>query len=263
MRDAHGLSGRTALVTGSTQNLGLAIARTLAQNHAKVVVHGPDPEAVERAVSLLRAELPEASLEAVSFDLANPGQIDAAFAGLSGRNLEPDIFVNNAAHLGLGVAGFLEQRPDFFREVMEVNLFGAFRCAQLASACMIRRGWGHIVMISSLAGERAIWGRSAYNASKAALDGLMRSMALELASHRISVNAVVPGYVWTPRWNNLAPGVEERRKDNIPCHQPTQQEEIARAVLFLVSEAAPSLTGSRLVIDGGLSAQQVPRDLAV
>jgi NAD(P)-dependent dehydrogenase (short-subunit alcohol dehydrogenase family) len=261
--DPKNLSGRTVLVTGSTQNLGFTMARILAQNGARVVLHGPDCASVETARNALRAEVPEARLETVSFDLANPSEIDRAFAELSAGNLEPDILVNNAAHLGLGTAGFLEQSSEFFREVLEVNLFGAFRCAQRAAAGMTKKGWGRIVFISSLAGERAIWGRSAYNTSKAALDGLMRSMALELAPHGVSVNAVVPGYVWTPRWNDLSPAVEERRKDNIPCAQPTRQEEIARTILFLVSDAAPSMTGARLVIDGGLGVQQVPRDVTV
>jgi 3-oxoacyl-[acyl-carrier protein] reductase len=182
---------------------------------------------------------------------------------LGGNNLEPDILVNNAAHLGLGRAGFLEQDRAFFREVLEVNIFGAFHCSQLAARAMKHRGAGSIVNISSLAGERAIRGRSAYNASKAALDGLSRAMALELAPCGIRVNTIAAGYIWTPRWEKLTPEDSQRRRLNIPSGGPTAPEEIAQAVMFLCSDAAPTLAGARLVIDGGLGVQQVPPDASV
>lgn len=253
---------RTALVTGSMQNLGLTIACTLARNHIRVIIHGPDQRTAETARESLSAELPDAELEAIGFDLGNPREIEAAFSGMATRGITPDILINNAAHLGLGASGFLEQSPTFFRDVLEVNFFGTFRCSQLAAKAMAARGGGDIVMISSLAGTRPIWGRSAYNAGKAALEGLARSMALELGALGIRVNSIVPGYVRTPRWEQLDEGVEERRRKNIPVGHPTDQEEIAQTVLFLVSGATPTLTGACIAIDGGLGAQQVPRDTA-
>ncbi len=256
-------SKKTALVTGSTQNLGRTIALTLARNAFRVIVHGPDQASAEGARRSLLIELPEAEIEAIGFDLGLPEDIDKGFARKSREHLEADILINNAAHLGLGSSGFLEQSPEFFRAVLEVNLFAAFRCAQLAASTMARRGGGDIVMISSLAGERPIWERSAYNTSKAALDGLMRSMAQELATQGVRVNAIAPGYIRTPRWERLADGVEERRKRNIPYGHPTNSEEIAQLILFLVSGATPTLTGERIVIDGGLGVQQVPRDTSI
>lgn len=108
------------------------------------------------------------------------------------------------------------------------------------------------------AGEGPIWGRSAYSASKAALEGLTRAMSLELAQHDILVNCISAGYVWTPRWNDLSPENEARRRANTPGSEPTQQDEIARLTLFLASRQAPTLIGSRIVINGGLNAHQVP-----
>ncbi|MBN8709334.1 MAG: 3-oxoacyl-ACP reductase [Verrucomicrobia bacterium 61-8] len=256
-------SARTVLVTGSTANLGYSIARAFARSGARVVVHGPNDRETDQAAARLKEEVPTALVEAISFDLGQQTQIDEAFVTLEKRGLLPDILINNAAHLGLGKSGFLEQTPDFFREVIEVNLFGTFRCSQLSAQGMAKRGGGAIITISSLAGERAIWSRSGYNTSKAALDGLMRSMALDLAPHGIRVNSISPGYVWTPRWNALSPDVIERRKHNIPAGEPTRQDEIARTVLFLASDAAPSLTGAGIIIDGGLSVQQVPKDLSI
>ncbi|HSI09402.1 MAG TPA: SDR family oxidoreductase [Rariglobus sp.] len=258
-------TGHTALVTGSTQNLGHTIALLFARAGARTIVHGRTLSDAQAACDRIRAELPAGDVHAVHFSLGDAGEVDAAFADLRQRGLAPDILVNNAAHLGLGPdTTFLGQTPEFFSEVIDDNLIGTFRCSQLAALEMRARGkGGAIVNITSLAGERPIWGRSAYCTSKAALEGLTRAMSLELVQHDIRVNCISAGYIWTPRWNNLAPEHEERRRKNTPGHKPTQQEEIARLALFLASRQAPTLVGSRIVIDGGLNAQQVPSDSTV
>lgn len=257
-------AGKTVLVTGSSQNLGYTIASEFAKAGARVVVHGSTQTKAEAARQQIQSEYKEAQIEAFAFDLGDDAQIDAAFSKLQEKHWMPDILVNNAAHLGLGANGFLEQTPEFFREVLEVNLFGAFRCSQLAIADMIKRGVaGSIVNISSLAGERTIPHRSAYSISKAAFDGLTRSMSVEFGPHGIRVNGIVAGYIWTPRWNALTPETVERRSKNTPVGKPTQQAEIAHTVLFLSSEAAPTLTGARIVMDGGMGIQQLPVDVYV
>lgn len=255
--------GKTVLVTGSTQNLGLTIALAFARQGARVILHGKDHEDLQAAAAQIRKECPEARVTECLFDLADEEATRHALEGLTEQGIAPDILINNAAALGVGTSGFLEQSVEFFREVMEVNVFGLFLCSQWAARAMKSRERGAIINISSLGGERAISGRSAYNASKAAVDGLTRSMAVELAPHGIRVNAIAPGHVWTPRWLQLADGVEARRRANIPWGAPTQQEEIAQLVLFLASDAAPSLIGGNIVIDGGLNAQQVPTDVSL
>jgi Dehydrogenases with different specificities (related to short-chain alcohol dehydrogenases) len=258
-------SGRTVLVTGSTQNLGHTIALLFARAGARTILHGRALADAQAACDRIRAEVPAANLHAVNFSLGDAAAIDAAFSDLKQRDLAPDILINNAAHLGLGSdTSFLGQTPEFFREVVDANLHGTFRCSQLAALEMRARGkGGAIINITSLAGERCIWGRSAYNTSKAALEGLTRSMSLELAQHGIQVNCISAGYIWTPRWNDLSPEHVERRRKNTPGRAPTQQEEIARLTLFLASGQAPTLIGSRVVIDGGLNSQQVPSDATV
>ena len=255
--------GRIALVTGATRNLGYTIAATLADAGAIVVAHGPSAEEAAAAVDRLKKENPRRQIEPIAFNLADPTLVDAAFAELRARQLEPDILVNNAADLGLDESSFLEQSPDLFRRVIEINLLAVFRCSQLAARHMAARGLGTIVNITSLAGERPILGRSAYSTSKAAVEGLTRAMALELAGKNITVNAISPGYVWTDRWKTLAEDKVKRRKRNVPRGEPTRPEEIARLVLFFASGAVPTMTGCRVACDGGLGIQQVPGDVAV
>jgi NAD(P)-dependent dehydrogenase (short-subunit alcohol dehydrogenase family) len=249
---------RIALVTGASHNLGLAIARQLAQDGVAVVVHGIDEAVAAAAAASIRDETPAAIVHSIGFDLADPDAIQAGFAALTARGLAPGILVNNAAHLGLCPDDTLDEKPSFFREVFEVNVFATHLCSLLAARHMAGMGGGVIVNISSLAGERGIHGRTAYNASKAAVDGLTRGLAIDLASRGIRVNAIAPGFVWSDRWSELSDEEAASRRARIPAGQPTAQEEIARLVSFLAADNAPTLTGARIVIDGGMGAQQSP-----
>lgn len=255
-------AGQTVLVTGSSRNLGLTIAAAFVEAGARVILHGSEAN-VQSAYDQLQADYPSAELLQLAFDLSDTKAIDAAFEQLDAQGWMPDVLVNNAAHLGVNNDGFLGQSPEFFREVMEVNLFGAFRCCQLAAQHQKQQRGGAIVNISSLAGHQGIHGRSAYNISKAALDGMTRAMAQELSGDGIRVNSLVLGYVWTERWNHLAEGVEARRRKNVPTAEPSSQQEIARTVLFLASSSAPTLVGAQVMLDGGMGIQQLPMDIGV
>ena len=256
-------SGKTVLVTGSSRNLGKTIAAAFIEAGARVILHGSE-ENLRSTKSEMESDYPNAELYSISFDLGQPEAIEKAFDQLKSEGWMPDVLINNAAHLGLGESGFLEQSPEFFREVIEVNLFGAFLCSQIAAQYLKDTGKkGSIVNISSLAGHRGIHGRSGYNVSKAALDSMTRSMAQELSGDGIRVNSLVLGYVWTERWNHLDEGVADRRKANIPSHAPSSQEEIARTTVFLASDSAPTLVGSQIVLDGGMDIQQLPATVAV
>jgi NAD(P)-dependent dehydrogenase (short-subunit alcohol dehydrogenase family) len=249
---------RIALVTGASHNLGLAIARQLALDGVTVVVHGIDEAVAAAAAGRIRDEVHAAAVHSIGFDLADPDAILAGFAALTARGLAPEVLVNNAAHLGLCPDDPLDEKPSFFREVFEVNVFATHLCSLLAARHMARLGGGVIVNISSLAGERAIYGRAAYNASKAAVDGLTRSMAIDLALRGIRVNAIAPGFIWSDRWTELSDAEAASRRARIPAGQPTAQEEIGRLVSFLAADNVPTLTGARIIIDGGMDAQQSP-----
>ncbi len=254
------LQGKWALVTGATHNLGRVIATQFARQGAHVIVHGIS--GAEQVAAEIAADLPESDVLGVSFDLSDPDAIRSGFAELSARGVGLDVLVNNAAQLGLEDADPLESTPELFRRVLEVNVFGTHLCSVLAARSMAARGRGAIVNISSLAGQRAIHGRLSYNTSKAAIDGMTRSLAIDLARHGIRVNAIAPGYVWSDRWENIGQAEAARRRARIPVAEPTSQLEIAALAAFLASDRALSLTGEVVVIDGGLSAQQSPWDPA-
>lgn len=253
------LSSATALVTGSGRNLGLAIATRLAAAGARVVVHARTDAEAQNARREIIDVVPGAELTAVAFDLADPEQIDAAVDQLDAAGWSPSILVNNAALLDVESAGFMVQSREAFREVLDVNLFAVHHLSQRTAVAMVEAGHGAIIMISSLAGERAIHGRPAYDVSKSALDGLTRAMALELAPHGVRVNAIAPGYIHSDRWQHLTDEVVERRRANVPWGSPTAAREIAELVALLASDRVPSMVGSRIIIDGGLAAQQVPK----
>ncbi|MDQ7992864.1 MAG: SDR family oxidoreductase [Propionicimonas sp.] len=250
------LAGKSALVTGSTHNLGRVIALEFARRGARVVVHGKT--GARQVADTIAAEVPGSRPLAVSFDLADRAAIHAGFADLAADGVDLDVLVNNAAHLGLEETPGLDSSPELFRDVLEVNVFGTHLCSVLAARAMAARGGGAIVNISSLAGQRAIHGRLSYNTSKAAIDGMTRAMAIDFARHGIRVNAIAPGYVWSDRWERIDDAEAARRRARIPVAEPTSQGEIAALAAFLASDRARTLTGSVIPIDGGLAAQQSP-----
>lgn len=248
------LDGRVALVTGATHNLGRAIAEQLVADGASVIVHGRERADAERVARELGA-----AARPIAFDLGAPAAIADGFAELDAAGVLVDVLVANAAHLGLHERSTLEQPLEFFDEVVAVNVTGLQRLALHSARRLVARGRpGAFVVISSLAGERAIHDRLAYNTTKAAADGLVRSLALDLAPHGIRVNGIAPGFVWSDRWEVLPAEEGAARRALIPAGEPTTREELARLVAFLASDAVPTLTGERLVVDGGLAAQQGP-----
>ncbi len=243
---------KIALVTGAAAGIGEAIARRLARDGMTVLVSDRDAAAAARTASELRAAGVRA--EPLTLDVGDPAAIAAAFAIIRDRHGRCDVLVNNA-----GVAKtfpFLDFPLDEFERTMRVNLVGTLLCAQHAARLMLERGWGRIVNIASVAGMRAVGsGRTGYGTSKAAVIGLTRQMASELAPHGITANAVAPGPVDTPMTKVLHS--DEFRGAYIraiPMKRYGLPEEIAATVSFLASDAAAYLTGATLPVDGGFMA---------
>lgn len=253
-------AGQRVLITGSTRNTGYGIAMRFAREGAHVVINGTTAEKVTRAAADVRAATGATVVEAPA-DLGTLEGVEALFTavreGLGGL----DVLVNNAVHLGLGPT-FVEVPDDFVVAVLNVNVLGYYRCGQRAAKLMIEQATGGaIVNVSSNTSEQSIRQRSAYCASKGAIDALTRAMALDLAPHSIRVNTVAPGYIWTERWEVLDEAVAARRRRNVPLGEPATADDIAEAVMFMASPAAGNVTGSRLVVDGGCHVQLMPVDV--
>jgi 3-oxoacyl-[acyl-carrier protein] reductase len=243
---------RIAVVTGGAMGIGAEVCRRLAASGMTVVVADRDEAAAGTTAASLRAD--GASAEALAVDVSDPASVASAFAEIEQRYGRCDVLVNSA---GIAkVYPFLEFPPDNFTATMAVNVTGTFLCCQHAARLMVRRKWGRIVNIASVAGMRAVGtGRTAYGTSKGAVIALTRQMAVELAEHGVTANAVAPGPVDTPMTRELH--TERFRQEYcnaIPMNRYGTTGEIAAAVMYLVSEDAAYTSGVTLPVDGGFLA---------
>jgi len=250
---------KAVLVTGASRNTGMGIARRFAEEGATVLVNGTTAEGVHRAVEQLQAQGCQRLIEAPA-DLADPQSVDALFALIRQRTGRLDVLVNNAVIQGVGFS-FEDTSLELFEKVIRVNLTAAFHVAREAARMMIAQGGGAIVNIGSNVSTRAIRKRTAYCASKGGIDALTLAMAIDLAPHKIRVNMVVPGYIHTERWDVLSEADTLRRRANVPLGRAATADDVAGAVLFLAADEASNVTGARITVDGGCSAQHMPRDV--
>ena len=247
---------KVVLVTGGCRNTGLAIAEAFAAKGATVVLNSRKAEDVSREAARLRGAYGTTVVQAPA-DIAKPEEVDAMFATIQRECGRLDVLVNNAVLQGVGHS-LVDTPRELLHEVFGVNAFGAYYCAQGAARMMLAQGSGAIVNIGSNTAERAIRNRTAYVASKGAIDALTRAMAVELGPHGIRVNCVVAGYIHTDRWEVLDPAIATRRRCNIPLGEEAHGQDIADAVLFMASDSAAKINGARLMVDGGTTIQLVP-----
>jgi NAD(P)-dependent dehydrogenase (short-subunit alcohol dehydrogenase family) len=250
---------KVVLVTGAGQNTGLGLAESFAAEGATVFLNDKSTALLTRALAELRRRGVK-KVKAVPADISVPAEVDAMFRQISVTAKRLDVLVNNAAHLGIG-PDFLHLSRELFEAVVRVNLVGTFYVSQQAARLMKRQGGGAIVNIGSNVSKRAIRNRAAYVASKGGIDALTLAMAVELAPHGIRVNTVAPGYIRTERWDSLPARTARRRWANVPLGREAAAADIAQAVMFLASDQAARITGTRLLADGGCSAQLYPADV--
>jgi 3-hydroxybutyrate dehydrogenase len=258
------LSSRTAVVTGSTSGIGLAIARAIAREGANVVINGfGPPDAIERERSALESEFRVKARHSPA-DMTRPDQIAAMIADAESAFGSVDILVNNA---GVQFVSPVEDFPvDKWDQIIAINMSAAFHAMRAAVPGMKKRGWGRIVSTASAHSKVASPFKSAYVTAKHGLDGLTKTVALEVATHGVTVNCVSPGYVWTPLVENQIPETMKTRgmtreqvmNEVLLQAQPTRRfvtpEDVAAFVVFLCSDAAAQITGANLSIDGGWTA---------
>jgi 3-oxoacyl-[acyl-carrier protein] reductase len=239
---------RTALVTGASRGIGLACAKALAAAGHKVVLAARNLEKLEEAAAEIRAAGGEALV--VQIDLASPESIQAAIKQAIADAGPIHILVNNAGVTKDGLS--MRMKLEDFTSVIQTNLTGAFLCAQGVMSGMMKERWGRIINIASVVGEMGNAGQANYVSSKAGLIGLTKSLAQELASRGITVNAITPGFIETDMTAVLSDEVKEKMLNVIPLKRFGKAEDIAEAVKFLASEGAGYITGHALKVNGGM-----------
>ena len=239
------LENRVALVTGSTRGIGRAIADTLGECGARVAVVGRD-EARARDVAQ------ELGRGAVGFacDVSDTAAVARLVADVEGEFGTLDILVNNAGITRDNIV--MRIQDDDWNAVMDANLRGAFAAIRAASRGMMKRRWGRIINIASVVGLTGNKGQANYAASKAGLIGLTKSVAKELGSRNILVNAVAPGFIETEMTAAMTPEAQKALIGAIPLERLGSPSDVAAAVAFLASDQAAYITGQVIVIDGGM-----------
>jgi len=242
------LTGRIALVTGASQGIGRACALELAKAGATVALAARN----EAKLAEVAAEIVAAGGQAVAFalDVANEESIKNGAKAVLDRFGKVEILVNNAGITRDDL--MMRMKRADWDDVMSTNLTGTFLLTQVLLRQMMKNRWGRIINITSVVGRTGQEGQVNYAASKAGLIGFTRSLAREVASRGITVNAVAPGYVETPMTAVLDEKLRGKMVEQIPVGRPGTDTEIAHSVLFLASEKASYITGHVLDVNGGM-----------
>ena len=259
------LKSRNAVITGSTSGIGLAYARALAGAGANVMINGfGKPEDIEKERSGIEHEFGVTALYS-SADMTKPGEIKGMIDEATAKLGSVDILINNA---GVQYVSPIEDFPiEKWDQIIAINLSAAFHAIRAAVPGMKAKGWGRIISTASAHSLVASPFKSAYVTAKHGIAGLTKTVALEVATHKITANCISPGYVWTPLVENQIPDTMKARNltrdqvinDVLLESQPTKEfvtvEQVAALALFLCSDDASQINGSNLSIDGGWTAE--------
>lgn len=252
---------KVVLVTGGNRNTGLDIVEKFAREGAKVFMCGSTEESTARG----EAELARRGVDAAAraCDVGDAAQVAELMDFIAREAGRLDVLVNNAADQGIGLGGPLEMDPEAILKVMNTNVKGGFQVTQMAANrfFMKQETRGVVVFLSSNTAKRAIRGRTAYCASKGAINAMVRALALDLAPLGIRVNACAPGYIYTERWDALDEATKARRRANCPLGVEAKGADVANVVAFLASGMSGNMTGEIVTCDAGCSCQHMPKDV--
>ena len=239
------LVGKNAIVTGSTRGIGRAIAESLAGAGARVAVVGRDQARAAEAAAAIGN-----NARGFAADVSDPASVVALIEAVEKEFGQVDILVNNA---GLTRDNILFRlKDDDWDAVLDANLRGAFVAIRAVARGMIKRRWGRIINIASVVGITGNKGQANYAASKAGLIGLTKSVAKELGSRNVLVNAVAPGFIETDMTAAMTPEARSGLAGQIPLERLGTPQDIAGVVTFLASDQAAYITGQTIVVDGGM-----------
>ena len=243
-----GVAGRVALITGASQGIGRACAIALAEGGASVALAARNEEKLAQVAAEIQARGGQAGV--FRMDVSNEGEIKATVKAAIAQMRKIDILVNNAGitHDTL----LLRMKRADWDSVLQTNLTGPFLCTQAVLGSMLRQRWGRIINITSIFGQTGQVGQANYSASKAGLIGFTMSMAREVASRNITVNAVAPGYIETAMTEGLSAELKSKVSEAIPLGRAGSDMDVAYAVKFLASEEAGYITGHVLNVNGGM-----------
>ena len=249
-RIATNLSGQVALVTGAARGLGRCIAQTLAAAGAKVACIDVHPESLADTVAAIRAG--DGTAEPIACDVTDSNRV--------GEVVDEVVQLWGALHLLVNNAGItrdnviIRMKDEQWDAVLNINLRGTFLFTRAAARPMMKNRQGRIINVASVSGLMGNPGQANYSASKAGVIGLTRTVARELASRNITVNAVAPGFIATDMTAALGEEILREVRKQIPLGRLGDPQDVADAVLFLASDAASFITGHVLTVDGGLTA---------
>jgi 3-oxoacyl-[acyl-carrier protein] reductase len=242
------LSGQTALITGGARGIGKAIAGALIKRGADVALADANLEGANETAAELRSS--GAKVNAYRLDVSNAAEVASVFDEMKNTFGRLDILVNNAGITRDGL--LLRMKEEDWNSVIDINLKGAFLCSKEAVKIMSKQRYGRIVNIASVVAFMGNAGQANYCASKAGIVGLTKSIAREYAGRSITANAVAPGFIITAMTDALAEDVKEQMRKAIPLGRFGTAQEVADAVIFLVSPDSGYITGQVLHVNGGM-----------
>ncbi|ACG57196.1 3-oxoacyl-(acyl-carrier-protein) reductase [Hydrogenobaculum sp. Y04AAS1] len=242
------LAGKTALITGSNRGIGKAIAQKLAENGAGIIITAPIKSDAELAANEIK-ERYNVRTYAFELDLLDINSIEDTIKEIE-KITTVDILVNNAGITKDNL--FIRMKKEEWEDVIKVNFTSIFYITQPIVKQMIKKRWGRVINISSVVGIMGNSGQTNYSATKAAIIGFTKSLAKEIGSRGVTVNAVAPGFIDTPMTQGLPDDIKEAYKKQIPLGRFGSPEDVANAVLFLASEKASYITGEVINVNGGM-----------
>jgi len=242
------LQNKLALITGGAQGIGKTISEELVQNGAHVVLGDVNLEGAQATAEAINNNGGSAS--AVKIDVSNPAEVKQVFDSILKDKKPIDIMINNAGITRDGL--MIRMKEADWDRVLNINLKGTFLCSQQAAKQMMKQKSGAIVNIASIVGVMGNFGQANYSASKAGVIGLTKTLAREVASRGIRVNAVAPGFIDTEMTRVLDESVRQKLIEQIPLAKLGLPEDVARCVAFLVSDRSSYITGQVINVNGGM-----------